>query len=343
MAKRSKLTRGQQRRVKANQAKRLKNNSDDAQWDDTLLGPAQSGLVLSRFGQHADVEGEDGQIHRLNIRRTIDSLVTGDRVIWRQGNEALAGISGVIEAVHERHSTLTRPDFYDGIKPVAANIDQMCIVSSVLPALSTHIIDRYLVAAETLGVRAVIILNKIDLLDAAQLAQARQQLALYESIGYQVLLVSVKSGAGMAALEALLKDEVSIFVGQSGVGKSSLVNRLLPEAQDQQIGDVSENSGLGQHTTTVARLFHFPHGGDLIDSPGIREFALWHLDETTIAEGFRDFRDYLGSCKFRDCKHKNDPGCALRAAVENGTLAASRLESYHRIVDALADSRPNYL
>ncbi|WP_115717366.1 small ribosomal subunit biogenesis GTPase RsgA [Gallaecimonas mangrovi] len=342
MAKRSKLTHGQQRRVKANQAKRLNKKKDEVQFDDALLGQAEEGLVLSRFGQHADVEDSNGQVHRLNIRRTIDSLVTGDKVIWRRGSEALAGISGVIEAVHERHSVLTRPDFYDGIKPVAANIDQMCIVSSVVPVLSTHIIDRYLVAGETLGVESVIILNKTDMLDPGARQTAEQQLALYKDIGYQVLFVSVKEGEGMDALQQLLADEVSIFVGQSGVGKSSLVNRLLPDAQ-AQVGDVSENSGLGQHTTTVARLFHFPSGGELIDSPGIREFALWHLDETTIAKGFKEFQQFLGTCKFRDCKHKSDPGCALQAAVKSGKLAQSRLDSYHRIVDSLADSRPSYV
>lgn len=340
MAKRSKLTQGQQRRVKANQAKRLK-QKDEVQFDDELLGPAEEGLVLSRFGQHADVESSDGQVFRLNIRRTVDSLVTGDRVVWRRGNEAMAGINGVVEAVHERHSVMTRPDFYDGIKPVAANIDQMCIVSSVLPVLSTHIIDRYLVAAETLGVASLIILNKTDLLDPATRSDAEAQLQLYQDIGYKVLLVSVKQGEGMADLEAYLRDEISIFVGQSGVGKSSLVNRLLPQAGLLE-GAISEGSGLGQHTTTVARLFHFPSGGDLIDSPGIREFALWHLDETTIARGFRDFRDFLGTCKFRDCKHKADPGCALQAAVARGELAPTRLESYHRIVDSLAESRPSY-
>ncbi|WKE65010.1 small ribosomal subunit biogenesis GTPase RsgA [Gallaecimonas kandeliae] len=340
MAKRSKLTQGQQRRVKANQAKRLK-QKDDAQWDDAHLGQAEEGLVLSRFGQHADIESAEGDVYRLNIRRTIGSLVTGDKVVWRRGSEAMAGISGVVEAVHERHSVLTRPDFYDGIKPVAANIDQMCIVSSVLPVLSTHVIDRYLVAGEALGVESVIILNKTDLLDEAARESALQQLALYKEIGYQVLLVSVKKGEGMADLEALLKDQISIFVGQSGVGKSSLVNRLLPDAA-AQVGDISENSGLGTHTTTVARLFHFPSGGDLIDSPGIREFALWHLEENVIARGFKEFRNYLGTCKFRDCKHKNDPGCALQAAVARGEVAASRLDSYHKIVDSLAESRPSF-
>ena len=150
MAKKSKLTHGQQRRVNANQTRRLKKEAPEV--DESLLGPPQEGLVISRFGQHADIEAEDGSLHRCNLRRTIGSLVTGDRVVWREGDDSLHGISGVVEAVHPRHSELMRPDFYDGLKPVAANIDQMVIVSAVLPEFSTNIVDRYLVAAENMEV-----------------------------------------------------------------------------------------------------------------------------------------------------------------------------------------------
>src|SRR5690606_29254450 len=141
-----------------------------------------------------------------------------------------------------------------------------------------------------------------------------QQLKLYTDIGYRLCFVSCKSGEGIAELAALLKDKTSVFVGQSGVGKSSLVNKLLPEAEEA-IGDVSDNSGLGQHTTTAAKLLRFPAGGNLIDSPGVREFSLWHLPDEKLIWGFREFRDFLGGCKFRDCKHGDDPGCLLQDAV----------------------------
>ena len=303
----NKLSKGQQRRVQANHQRRLKRADNKPEPDDSQLGEPQEGVVISRFGMHADVEAPDGTQHRCNIRRTLRSLVTGDRVVWRPGLGAHEGVKGIVEAVHERTSVLTRPDFYDGVKPIAANINQIVIVSAILPELSLNIIDRYLVACETLEVEPLIVLNKIDLLDA----EARK-------------LVD-----GMM--------DISIFAGQSGVGKSSLLNALLPPSEEQiLVNQVSDVSGLGQHTTTAARLYHFQHGGDVIDSPGVREFGLWHLEPEQITRGFVEFRDYLGGCKFRDCRHDTDPGCAIRAAMEKGDIAEERFDNYHRILESMA-------
>ncbi|AJR06830.1 small ribosomal subunit biogenesis GTPase RsgA [Photobacterium gaetbulicola] len=341
MAKKKKLTKGQSRRVRSNQNKRLKREKDDVQWDETLLESAREGLVITRFGQHADVEDpETGIIHRCNLRRSIQSLVSGDRVVWRPGVEALQGIAGVVEAVHERESMLTRPDYYDGVKAVAANVNQIIIVSAVLPELSLNIIDRYLIAAETVGIPPLIVLNKVDLLEADDRKQVEETLSLYQEIGYEVRLVSSETGEGLDGLREDLKGHISIFAGQSGVGKSSLVNALMPEV-DAEVGDVSENSGLGQHTTTAARLYHFPDGGDLIDSPGVREFGLWHLEPEQVTEAFVEFRDYLGGCKFRDCKHGNDPGCIIREAVEEGKIHQARYDSYHKIIDSMSENVAN--
>ncbi|KHT64716.1 GTPase RsgA [Photobacterium gaetbulicola] len=341
MAKKKKLTKGQSRRVRSNQNKRLKREKDDVQWDETLLESAREGLVITRFGQHADVEDpETGIIHRCNLRRSIQSLVSGDRVVWRPGVEALQGIAGVVEAVHERESMLTRPDYYDGVKAVAANVNQIIIVSAVLPELSLNIIDRYLIAAETVGIPPLIVLNKVDLLEAGNRKQVEETLSLYQEIGYEVRLVSSETGEGLDGLREDLKGHISIFAGQSGVGKSSLVNALMPEV-DAEVGDVSENSGLGQHTTTAARLYHFPDGGDLIDSPGVREFGLWHLEPEQVTEAFVEFRDYLGGCKFRDCKHGNDPGCIIREAVEEGKIHQARYDSYHKIIDSMSENVAN--
>lgn len=303
------------------------------------MGAQQDGLVIGRFGKHADVEDEAGRIHPCHIRRTIDSVVCGDNVLFRPAKDGGGDDRGVIEVVKDRTSVLTRPDFYDGVKPVAANIDQIIVVSSVLPALSLNIIDRYLVASEDVGIRPLLLLNKIEMLDSEAREDVSKTLQIYRDIGYEVMLTSCKTDEGIEALRDCLKDKTSVFVGQSGVGKSSLVNRLLPDAEEAT-GDISDNSGLGQHTTTAAKLLHFPQGGNLIDSPGVREFALWHLPEENVTRGFIEFHDYLGGCKFRDCKHQDDPGCLIREAVEAGKISRERFDSYHKILGSMQEQRP---
>lgn len=336
-----KLSKGQQRRVQENHKKRLqsKEKKNHVELDDTQLGEATEGLVISRFGQHADIEAADGSITRCNIRRTISSLVTGDRVVWRPALQTQENVrvNGIVEAVHERTSVLTRPDYYDGIKPIAANIDQIIIVSAILPELSLNIIDRYLVACETLNIEPLIVLNKVDMLDAESRAMVSEWMQIYKDIGYRVLEVSSYTKEGLEALTQALIGRISIFAGQSGVGKSSLLNTLLPPMEESiLVNQVSDNSGLGQHTTTVSRLYHFPLGGDVIDSPGVREFGLWHLTPEQVTKGFIEFRPFLGGCKFRDCKHNDDPGCLITEAVDKGEIAPTRFENYHRILESMS-------
>jgi ribosome biogenesis GTPase / thiamine phosphate phosphatase len=343
VTKKKHLTQRQQQRIVDNAGKRLRapKNKGVESVDDTSFAAPETGLILSRFGQHADVEDSQGAVVRCNMRRSVASLVTGDRVVWRRALHPTGGVDGVIDAVEERSSVLLRPDFYDGLKPVAANIDLMIIVSAVLPALSLNIIDRYLVAAEMTGIKPLLVINKVDLLSTAELADVEQQLALYQKLDYDFLAVSAKSGMGMQQLLDYLHSGTSIFVGQSGVGKSSLMNNLMP-GLEALTREVSANSGLGQHTTTVSRLYHLPDGGDLIDSPGIREFALWHLTPEEVTQGFTEFTPWLGRCKFRDCKHISDPGCAIQHAVDNGDVSRERYDSYLKILASMAQDKPNH-
>lgn len=343
MTKKKHLTQRQHDRIAKNEQRRLQRSDKKASvvWDDELLHAPEPGLVISRFGQHVDVEDQQGQIIRCNMRRTISSVVTGDNVSWCRSKQPIGSIDGVIEAVEERRSVLLRPDFYDGLKPVAANIDLMIIVSAILPALSLNIIDRYLVAAEMTGIKPLLVINKADLLDAAAQQTLEQQLDLYRQLDYPCLLVSARTGQNMAALLHYIHSGTSIFVGQSGVGKSSLMNNLMPELA-AATQEVSAISGLGQHTTTVSRLYHLPNGGELIDSPGIREFALWHLSAEEVTQGFIEFRPWLGRCKFRDCKHINDPGCAIQHAVAEGAIRPERYDSYLKILTSMAQDKPNH-
>ncbi|WP_166425315.1 small ribosomal subunit biogenesis GTPase RsgA [Paraglaciecola sp. 20A4] len=337
MSKKPKLTHKQRRQVSNNRTKRLAVPATTP--TDDQLEDQRAGRVIGRFGKHADVEDSEGNIHRCHIRRTVISVVCGDEVLFRPGKDGTENISGVIEIVQDRKSVLTRPDFYDGVKPVAANIDQIIIVSSVIPALSLNIIDRYLVASEDVEIEPVILLNKVELLTDAERENVEKQLQIYHNIGYRVVYTSCKTHTGISDLALCLKDKISVFVGQSGVGKSSLINELLPDAAEIT-KEVSDNSGLGQHTTTTAKLLHFPQGGDLIDSPGVREFALWHMPMERLTWGFKEFRDYIGGCKFRDCTHGDDPGCIIRAAAEKGDISMQRYESYHKILSNLDEQRP---
>jgi len=344
VAKKPKLSKNQQRQIAENRRKRLRSNHTSSTQDNSLLGEPIDGRVVSRFGKHAIVETLDElrTQHKCYIRRTVKSVVCGDKVVIRPSISNEERDRGIVETVLDRKSTLSRPDYYDGIKPIAANIDQIIVVSSIVPALSTHIIDRYLVACEHAQIEPIIVINKVELLSEEEFVALKQQLSIYEKIGYRVIYASCVSEQGLDDLSAVLINKVNVLVGQSGVGKSSLVNQLLPDSQEI-VGEVSSNSGLGQHTTTAAKLIPFTLGGELIDSPGVREFGLWHLPVEDITNGFIEFRQYLGGCKFSDCTHRNDPGCLIRAAVENGEISAERYDSYLKIVDSLDQNRPAYI
>ena len=297
------------------------------------LGEERKGIVISNFGQQLDIEALDGEnqgeIYRCFQRSNIESLVTGDYVIWQEGDPV-----GVIIAVLPRENFLERPSSLGELRPVAANIDQIIIVIAPLPEPHANLIDRYLVAAEHYQLSPVLLMNKSDLLDDNNRSEMEELLSIYRDIGYPVLCVSSKTGAGMDELKTLLDDKTSVFVGQSGVGKSAMINRLLPAA-NTVVGSLSEARDKGRHTTTSARLYHFSEGGDLIDSPGIREFHLEHLDKETLLNGFLEFRPFLGHCKFRDCQHDKEPGCRLKQAIEDQQINPLRMNSFRHILQTL--------
>jgi ribosome biogenesis GTPase len=308
----------------------------DATTTTTADNATSRGLVLSRFGKQLDVEVQEGelagQVLRCYQRSNLEPLVSGDEVVLQR--EALPD-TGVVVAMLPRRSLLQRPSKSGELKPVAANIDTMVIVIAPEPVPHYNLIDRYLVAAETFGFRPVLLLNKHDLLqDDAQREELEVLLALYASLGYATLRVSSKAGTGLDLLRAQLTSATAIFVGQSGVGKSALVNALLPGVAALE-GTLSQAEDKGRHTTTSARLFHLPDGGRLIDSPGIREFGLSHIDARQVLEGFVEFRQWLGSCRFRDCRHEGEDGCALREALARGNIDPRRMQSYQLIRNSL--------
>ena len=294
------------------------------------LGQETLGIVVTNYGTQADIEGIEapfqGHIFRCYKRTNLETLVTGDQVIWRHAEP-----HGVVVACEPRQSQLIRPDNYGKLRPVAANIDRIAIVFAPKPIPHSNLLDRYLVAAEAQGITPLLVLNKSDIVDQDNQTNIDQLIDNYRFIGYEVIVVSAKTGLGIDLLQHYLAEHTSIFVGQSGVGKSSLLNRLLPDA-NMQVGPLSDTKEEGTHTTTASKLFHLIGGGVLIDSPGIREFALTHLSQQKIIDGFIDFRPYLGRCKFRDCQHDKEIGCALLQAVADKKVLQVRLMNYRQIM-----------
>jgi ribosome biogenesis GTPase len=334
MAKR-KLTRRQAWRAEKIQAERLaraekKASNIETTLEGSELGPEQTGRVITRYGAQADIEDEHHSIYRCLLRQNLPPLVCGDQVVWQAGNNQ----TGVVVAVEPRKNLLERPDADNQLKPVAANINQILVVAAPLPALDVDLINRYLVAAEMTNIEPVLVINKIDLLKAQALQKLKLRLKVYEDIGYSIIYTSSNQEHGLDDLIDHLKDKTSILVGQSGVGKSSLIQALLPE-EELRVGALSESSGLGRHTTTATRLYHFPAGGELIDSPGVRAFRLGHASMAQLADGFIEFRPFLGQCKFTDCQHKVEPDCAILAAVAANEISQQRYDSFQRILESL--------
>jgi ribosome biogenesis GTPase len=286
-----------------------------------------SGIVVAAFGRHFDVRTADGVL-RCHTRGKKNDYACGDEVDIAPAGDGL----GVIEARHPRRNLLWRSDAFRQ-KLLASNLSRIIIVTATEPGFSDLLVSRCLAAAESENIQALIALNKADL--TASLPAARERLAMFATLGYPVVELSALLGAD--ALEPWLQNERVLLIGQSGMGKSTLINALVPSAS-ASVGEISTALDSGSHTTTLTRLY--PRGeGWLIDSPGLQAFGLAHLDPGTLESTFIEFRPYLGQCRFRDCRHDAEPGCALRAAVEAGTLSTKRLEHYRLIRDEITAAR----
>jgi ribosome biogenesis GTPase / thiamine phosphate phosphatase len=288
------------------------------------------GRVLSVFGLISTVEDEAGEIYHCATRRLLKTLATeqrhvvaaGDRVVFRPVEKSHPK-EGCIERVEPRRGCICRA--VRGRQQIlVANVDQLAVVSSAVePRLKPHLIDRMLVTAEKGGVRPLICINKVDLVDPAGL---QPLVGVYAQMGYEVLLVSAKNGFGIERLHRALAGRANVVVGQSGVGKSSLLNAIDPSF-DLQVEPVSEENEKGKHTTTTARLLPLA-GGYVVDTPGVRQFQLWDVTVEEVAGYFRDVRPYVNLCRFPDCTHTHEDGCAVKDAVADGRLDERRYESY---------------
>ena len=290
-----------------------------------------TGTIIAAHGRHyvADVEGE---LLQCVTRGKKTNVAVGDVVHLKRTSSDQA----VIEQIAERTTLLYRSDQYKS-KLLAANIPRLFIVIATEPGFADDLVSRSLAAVEAAGIEAHLILNKTDVEEL--LPRARERAALYTNLGYPLHEVSARAHPErtVATLMPLLQGQSSIFIGQSGMGKSSLVNLLIPEA-DIAVREISAALDTGKHTTTFTRLYWLPGGGAIIDSPGFQEFGLYHLTEGMLERAFVEFKPYLGGCKYYNCRHLAEPQCAVLGAVEQGRVNRMRHELYAQLLHESAQT-----
>jgi ribosome biogenesis GTPase len=284
--------------------------------------PCQTGLVVAAFGRHFSVETANGEIVSCVMRGKKSGVACGDQVEY----QLTAAGQGVIETVQPRISLLYRSDAFKE-KIIAANVTQIIIVVAAVPSFSEELISRCLAAAESENIEVLIVLNKADLIAPTQTAM--QTLSLYQNLDYRILPVSALQD--VSALRPHLRNHLSVLAGQSGMGKSTLLNALIPEAR-RATAEISVALDSGTHTTTYSQLYHLDENSAVIDSPGFQEFGLNHIKEENLAWGFLEFHPYFGQCKFSNCRHLKEPGCAILAAVKQGKITEKRLGFYHKLL-----------
>jgi ribosome biogenesis GTPase len=278
----------------------------------------QTGRVIAAFSRRFIVETAEGNLPcQVKGRRL--QVVCGDQVEFRRDADA-----GVIETVLPRASLLYRSDAFK-TKAIAANVTQLAVVVAARPSFSMELVQRCVLAAEDQDIASLLILNKADL---PETPAARERLNLLTRIGYPLVMLSALTDA--TPLRPLLHGHTTLLIGQSGMGKSTLINALFPDA-DVLTADYSEALDSGRHTTTHTRLHRLDADSAVIDSPGLQEFALQHLDANALAHAFVEFRPFLGQCRFRDCKHETEPGCRLQEAATAGEIDSARLKLFQSL------------
>ena len=293
------------------------------------------GLVIKSTGSWYQVHAENGIAYDCRIKgkfriqgiQTTNPIAVGDQIEFELEPNSE---QGVIHKLLDRKNYIIRKsiNLSKQAQIIAANMDQaFLVVTLASPRTSLGFIDRFLATAEAYSIPATLIFNKLDLFSAKGLEILDEYKNIYEKIGYPCYSVSALKGTNMPQIEALLKDKTTLFSGHSGVGKSSLINALLP-GRDIKTGEVSEASDKGQHTTTFAEMHILPFGGYLIDTPGIRELGIFDIRPEELGHYFREMRDMMNQCRFNNCRHVNEPGCAVIKAVEEGDIEISRYESY---------------
>lgn len=289
----------------------------------------EKALIISSHGNQGVAELADGRQVACVFRRAVGRPVCGDQVMLDTGQGEINPINEILP----RKNTFVRGQRNGSKQIMAANLDQVVIVIAPEPAPSKDLLDRYLVAVLSLGIKPLIVINKVELLatESADRPAPFNRLDAYRELGYRVITTSCKGPPGINALEPLLHDRINIVVGQSGVGKSSLVNELVPDL-DLQTQTLSTSTGKGRHTTTSTLMYRLPGNGRLIDSPGVWEYGLWEMEQWELLSGYPEFNRAQGHCRFNDCQHVHEPGCVISAAVEAGLIPAWRLDSYRRLL-----------
>lgn len=303
----------------------------------------EKGKVMKSTGSWYQVRLEDGHHiesriagkFRIEDKKVTNPIAVGDEVLVER---ELTTNKGVIKEVLERKNFVARqsPHKKHNMHILASNLDQaVLIVTIVEPNLKQGFIDRFLLTTEPYNIPTYIVFNKADIYEEEDLAYFLEMRNLYKKIGYQVLLVSAATGDGVDDLAALLKDKITLIGGQSGVGKSSLVNTIQPEL-DLRTGEISNYSGKGQHTTTFAEMHLLSFGGAIIDTPGIKSLSFNYLKIMDVAHNFREFFIYSQNCKYPNCTHRQEPGCAVKAALETGEINEMRYDNYIVILEEVA-------